>query len=113
MTPGWTPDAASPFNGLEGGGRIAMLRNSTNYNPDIHSGPEWFNLLPEDIEEPAADVLDCLADQNDDGVVDAADLALVLGAWGSSGDTGDIDQNGTVDAADLAAVLGAWGRCPG
>jgi len=111
--PGWTPDAASPFNGLEGGGRIAMLRNSTNYNPDIHSGPEWFNLLPEDIEEPAADVLDCLADQNDDGVVDAADLALVLGAWGSSGDTGDIDQNGTVDAADLAAVLGAWGRCPG
>ncbi len=112
-SPGWTPDATSPFNGLPGGGRIAMLRNSTNYDPNFHSGPQWFNLLPADIGEQAPDVLDCLADQNADGSVDAADLAVLLGAWGTGGDAGDINQDATVNGADLALLLGAWGRCPG
>ena len=48
------------------------------------------------------------ADLDFDGVVGAADLALLLGAWGSSG-PGDLDHSGTVGAADLALLLGAWG----
>lgn len=48
------------------------------------------------------------ADINDDGRVDAADLALVLNAWGSKDISADIDGSGRVDAADLAAVLSAW-----
>jgi len=47
------------------------------------------------------------ADLNNDAKVDAVDLAILLGAWGSAG-PGDIDGNGTVNAADLAALLGAW-----
>ncbi|MDZ4832024.1 MAG: hypothetical protein SGJ09_17745 [Phycisphaerae bacterium] len=111
-SPGWTPDTTSPFNGLPGGGRIAMLRNSTNYDPNIHSGPKWFNLQPQDIDKPAPEVNDCLADQNADSMVDAADLAVLLGAWGTSGDLGDINQDAIVNAADLALLLDAWGRCP-
>jgi len=40
-------------------------------------------------------------------VVNGADLAIVLGQWGSSG-TADLDGNGIVDGADLAIVLGHW-----
>ncbi len=48
------------------------------------------------------------ADLDNDGDVDAADLALLLNNWGGSG-VGDINGNGVVDAADLAAMLNAWG----
>ncbi len=53
----------------------------------------------------------CPSDLNGDGVVDAADLAVLLGAWGTGG--ADLDGSGTVDAADLAVLLGAWGPCGG
>jgi hypothetical protein len=39
--------------------------------------------------------------------VNGADLATLLGAWGTAG-PGDINGSGTVDAADLAALLSAW-----
>jgi len=43
-------------------------------------------------------------------VVDVADLLLVIGAWGESGEA-DIDGNGTVNVADLLILIGAWGAC--
>ena len=54
-----------------------------------------------------------------DGVVDAADLAFLLGEWGDAGSPADfVDSStfqpppdGTVDAADLAFLLGEWGPC--
>lgn len=52
----------------------------------------------------------CPADLNCDGVVDAADLAILLGAWTLSG-AADLDATGTVDGADLAILLGEWGPC--
>ncbi len=52
----------------------------------------------------------CPADVSGDSVVDAADLAVVLGAWGGS--SPDLTGDGVVDASDLAVVLGAWGPCP-
>jgi len=51
----------------------------------------------------------CPPDLNGDGIVDAADLAALLGAWGIAG--GDVNGDGTTDAADLASLLGAWGPC--
>lgn len=52
----------------------------------------------------------CPADLNNDGTVDAADLAELLSAWGGTG-AGDIDGDGSVGASDLAAMLNAWGAC--
>lgn len=46
-------------------------------------------------------------DLNGSGTVDAADLAVLLGAWGSAGEA-DLDHDGSVGAADLAILLGQW-----
>ncbi len=54
----------------------------------------------------------CRADvANNDGQINAADLAVVLGAWGSDDSVANIDCTGVVDAADLAALLASWGVC--
>ena len=53
----------------------------------------------------------CAGDLDGNGAVDAADLAALLGAWGTSDAAADIDASGSVDAADLAALLGGWGGC--
>ena len=47
-------------------------------------------------------------DLNGDGVVNGADLGMLLSAWGTSG-PGDLDGNGTVDGADLGLMLASWG----
>ena len=56
---------------------------------------------------------DCFADLNGDQLVNATDLAYILGAWGSitPGEPADLNQDRTVDATDLALLLGAWGGC--
>jgi plastocyanin len=47
------------------------------------------------------------ADLNGDGIVNGADLTMLLGNWGGTG-TGDLDGNGVVGAGDLAVLLAAW-----
>ncbi|MBX3356029.1 MAG: hypothetical protein KF724_10080 [Phycisphaeraceae bacterium] len=52
-------------------------------------------------------------DLNSDGLVNGADLALLLGVWGSPGSlpgggSADLNNDGVVDGADLAILLGAW-----
>jgi hypothetical protein len=53
------------------------------------------------------------ADLDGDGDVDAADLAILLGAWGTCPDPldcpADLDGDGSVSASDLAMLLGSWG----
>ena len=51
----------------------------------------------------------CPADLTGDHAVNGADLATLLGAWGTAG--ADLDGNGTTSAADLAILLSAWGAC--
>lgn len=47
-------------------------------------------------------------DLNDDGIVNGADLGLMLAMWGAAGSGADLDGNGTVDGVDLGLLLGAW-----
>lgn len=53
----------------------------------------------------------CPADLNGDAIVNGADLALVIAAWGTAGTAADINNDGIVDSGDLAMVLAAWGPC--
>jgi choice-of-anchor B domain-containing protein len=54
----------------------------------------------------------CSSDLDGDGDVGAADLAMLLGAWGPNpGHPADFDGDGFVNAADLAQLLGNWGPC--
>lgn len=53
------------------------------------------------------------ADLNMDGVVNGADLGVLLSAWGPcpappSGCTADVNGDGTVNGADLGALLSVW-----
>lgn len=49
------------------------------------------------------------ADLNYDGIVSAADLAIIHAAMGSC--EGDLDGNGFVDGGDVGILIGAWGPC--
>ncbi|MBX3354138.1 MAG: hypothetical protein KF724_00390 [Phycisphaeraceae bacterium] len=53
----------------------------------------------------------CLADLSGDGEVNGADLALILGGWGTAAPALDLSGDGVVNGADIAIVLGAWGPC--
>lgn len=57
----------------------------------------------------------CPGDFNDDGMVDGADLAVLLSAWGVCPPKGsceaDLNADGEVNGADLAILLGNWGAC--
>ncbi len=56
---------------------------------------------------PTAEV-DLIGDLNGDGVVGAADLAILLGAWDTAGPVGDINGDGIVNSVDFALLLGSW-----
>lgn len=49
-----------------------------------------------------------IGDLNGDGVVNGADLGILLNAWGQSGVPADLDGNGLVDGGDLALLLTNW-----
>ena len=50
-----------------------------------------------------------IEDLNDDGKVDGADLAALLGAWGNGNIFMDVNGDGKVDGADVAQLQAAWG----
>jgi hypothetical protein len=54
----------------------------------------------------------CPADFNYDLVVDGIDLAMLLGAWGSTESKFDLLGTEVVDGSDLAEFLNDWGSCP-
>ncbi|HMN95964.1 MAG TPA: hypothetical protein PKC43_06545 [Phycisphaerales bacterium] len=55
----------------------------------------------------------CPGDLDGNGIVDGADLGILLGAWNTAGPVADLDGSGLVDGADLGVLLGFWGTCPG
>jgi hypothetical protein len=68
---------------------------------------QWDSLC---VSEANQNCQVCIGDLNFDNVVNAADLAVLLGAWGTA--TWDLNGDGVVNAADLGILLGAWGFCP-
>jgi len=50
-----------------------------------------------------------LGDLNNDGIVDGADLGILLSNWGNPG-LGDLNDDGIVDGADLGILLSNWSR---
>ncbi len=51
-----------------------------------------------------------IADLDGNGVVDGADLGMLLTAWGTSSCVHDLNGDGTVNAVDLGVMLLAWTR---
>lgn len=67
------------------------------------------------VDAAAVEKFECIGppgDLNQDGLVNAADLSILLGAWGAcrgSGCEADISGDGVVAGADLAILLANWG----
>lgn len=65
--------------------------------PIVDMGAHEFGLPP------------IIGDINGDGAVNAADLALLLSAWGSSLPAADLNGDGVVGGLDLGVLISAWG----
>jgi outer membrane protein assembly factor BamB len=110
----WELVTTSPFNGLPVGTHLCLSKSDTNFDPAIHTGPAYANILPEVLLPIGTPVPDCVADLVPNAVVNSADLAALLAAWGPAapGAPADLNADGVVNSLDLAAMLAAWGACP-
>lgn len=73
---------------------------------DNNQGEGILNIAFDPLEDP------CPEDLNNDGIINGADLDLLLGGWGT--DQYDVDGNGNgIDGRDLGLILAAWGKCAG
>jgi 1,4-alpha-glucan branching enzyme len=111
----WKVRFNSDWNGYDG-----SFANTGTYDLDATYSTPWDGM-------PASGLFDigaytCLifsqgdvppptnaSDLNSDGRVDAADLALLLNAWGTAKGMADINRDGAVNGVDLAILLGQWG----
>ena len=95
--PGWNVTAEEiPYDGL-------------NYSAIVPIGP-YSVLIYSQGDEAAPEIP---GDFNGDGTVGGADLAMMLGAWGSTDPEFDLTDDGLVGGADLTILLGNWGPSEG
>ena len=97
-------------------GPIQSGQPCTDRDPDNPPDPDDPPITPGAFGTRYEVSLSCAAcppspDLNGDGVVNGADLGILLTAWGSTGSgvTGDLNGDGVVDGADLGALISAWG----
>jgi hypothetical protein len=54
----------------------------------------------------------CPSDLNHDGIVNGADIGLLIAAWGACGGCpADLNGDGIVNGADVGQFLSGWGPC--
>jgi hypothetical protein len=75
-------------------------------SPDGSMGTATLAISCDGGKEP------CTGDINGDGIVDGADLGLLLTAFGTDNPDADFNNDGTVNGADLGLMLSSWGECP-
>jgi len=82
------------------------LQFATAITPDGRVVTGW-GVNPSGDREAWVARLGLLGDLNADGIIDGADLGLLLGAWNGDGPA-DLNGDGVVDGADLGVLLGGW-----
>ncbi len=106
---GFTPSLGQSFTLLTADGGVSGVFSGVSL-PAPPSGTVLVvefepNAVIVEVREEMAGVD---GDLNGDGQVDAADLAALLGRWGTSDPDADLNGDGLVNAQDLARVLGFW-----
>jgi hypothetical protein len=92
-----------------------ILEEASGLSADGKTISGWgFNPAGERVGWVAKLPTDCApADLNCDGIVDGADLLILLSAWGKCADPddcpADLNGDGTIDGADLLILLSQWG----
>jgi hypothetical protein len=69
---------------------------------EIYTSSGW-------LTEIASFYVAIVGDLNGDGLVDGADLTILLSAWGTDSAVADLNHDGIVDGADLTLLLSNWG----
>lgn len=87
-------------------GSISLLNRPRNFSVYDINNDGVIDELDRAILESLAPVP---GDLNGDGVVSAADLATLLGDWGTDSPRSDLNGDGVVNSLDLAIMLGNWG----
>ena len=117
----WVPlETVGPAGAEVNGGWIAKEFRVADFVPPTNQLRVRFiaedlatgSLIEAAVDEVRLRIVECQtfnpADLNQDGVIDGADLAILLNNWGNIG-LGDINTDGGVDGQDLAILLNAWG----
>ncbi len=93
----------SPFAGSQVGRDFTVSLSTSNYEARFNAGFGWRDVTDVEVVARPGDI-------DGDNVVGPQDLALALGAWGTSPQGGaDLDGDGIVGPQDLAILLGNWG----
>ncbi len=100
----WMQDPSSPFHLMLDQGPLAIMRSRTNFDPARHTGPGWNNVDPTEEVGLGTPIADCVADLNDDGHVDGADLAVLLDNWGDHPELNAV----TISFDYVARGAGSW-----
>lgn len=103
-TPGYWRTFTSLDQAARENGR-SRIWLGVHYQVDADGGYELGTTVGDFV---SANFLRRLGDLDGDGVVDGADLGLLLGAWGSEDSSADLDGDGLVGGADLGILLGNW-----
>ncbi|MCB9839068.1 MAG: cytochrome-c peroxidase [Phycisphaeraceae bacterium] len=105
LTPGGSPQRLNltPANVND---MAAFLRTLTGSN--VYTDPKWSSPFTPDGSLTILG-LPVFADINGDGVVDTADLGILIALFGRTDDIADLNNDGTVDTADLGILLGRFG----
>ena len=103
-------DPDSPFDGVATTGVPTMPRSRLDIDYTKIGDPSNADILPTDFSGMTVDFT-CPADVNADGLVNFADLNIVLTSFGQSGANipGDTNGDGVINFIDLNAVLTAFG----
>ncbi len=72
------------------------------------ANPDHIDVGACEFQGNSSGPLPVFADINGDGIVDGADLGLLLAAFGTGDSSADLDFSCTVDGADLGLLLSNW-----
>lgn len=107
-TQGWSPVPGSPLANLTANRFFHLGRSRINVPAGSAALLETDEVAPTTVPPASAE---CDADLDLDGLVNGADLGLLLSFWGTPS-IADLNQDGNTDGADLGMLLAAWGPCP-
>lgn len=97
----WSAGEPNNSGGIE---HFAQMFTDGTWNDNDNTGAAGFTTFAI-VEVP------CLGDFDGNGMVDGGDLGTLLGFWGTSDKTTDLNHDGIVNGADLGLLLGGWGPC--
>jgi hypothetical protein len=101
-------DYDGPHQPRPGLARVHLNLWLVNGNAPLDGQNQEISLVSFDFEPDGT----CLGDLNSDGLVNGADLGLLIGDWGNTGGgIGDLNGDLLCDGADLGLMIGAWGEC--